>query len=128
MKIRNNKRKKLAEKRGCKSVGLFRVGDPVRVQDPRSKEWLIRGTIQEIRHTQDGTQSDFNIRKTNGKMTLRHISHVRHDVTLNNRAVPSKVSFREMPKIRPITRLIMTIRRARELSQKEGFSATGGKH
>ena len=97
MEIRNKKGQQLSKKRGRKSVDIFRVGDPVRVQEMDKK-----GKITEIRSFEDGSQSSFTVKKNNGRYTLRHKSHVRHDITIEDRAVPCRVAFQEEPQIRPL--------------------------
>ena len=87
---------------------LLDLSDPVRVQDPISKKWTIRGKIETIRSSDNGVQSSFKIRKSNGRSTLRHKSHVRHDITIDDRAEPSKISFQEKVQIKPIKRMHMT--------------------
>ena len=118
MSIRDKKRKQLANRRGRKSSETFEVGDPVRIQDPISKRWTIRGTIERIRSSEEGTQTSYQIKKRNGRNTLRHASHVRHDVTIDDRTEPQKISFKEDIEIRPLRRLVMTRSRAKALSEK----------
>ena len=118
MTIRDQKRKKLASRRGRKSTDIFQEGDPVRIQDPISKRWNIKGKIESIRSSADGVQSSFQIKKSNGRSTLRHQSHVRHDITIDDRAEPSKITFKERVEIKPIKRMHMTRSRAKALSEK----------
>ena len=108
----------MASKRGRRSVDIFQAGDPVRIQDPHSKKLNIKGTIENIRYSDKGVQSSFQIKKRNGRATLRHKSHVRHDITVDDRVAPSKVSFQEEIQIKPIREVQMTRAPARELSMK----------
>ena len=49
IKFRSMKRQKLAKRRGRKSSDTFKKGDPVRIQNPKTNKWDIKGIIQEIR-------------------------------------------------------------------------------
>ena len=94
------------------------MGDPVRIQDPISKRWTIKGIIEKVRSSEEGVQTSFQIKKKNGRSTLRHHSHIRHDVTIDDRTEPQKISFKEKIEIKPIQRLVMTRSRAKALSEK----------
>ena len=73
IKIRNQKRLKLAKRRRRKSTETFRKNDPVRLQNPRSKKWDLKGVVTEIRLHPNGNPSSFVIKKRNGRSTIRHI-------------------------------------------------------
>ena len=118
MSIRDKKRKQLASRRGRKSSETFEEGDPVRIQDPISKLWTIKGVIEKVRSSEEGTQTSFQIRKKNCRSTLCHSSHVHHDVTIDDRTEPQKIRFHENIEIKPIRRLVMTCSRAKALSEK----------
>ena len=98
MEIRNRKRQKLTEKRGHRSADLFRIGDLVRLQDPKSKKWSIKGTITEIRHTEDGSQSSFNIKKEKWKDDPPSHRHCHHNISVDDRLEPCRVHFRRNPR------------------------------
>ena len=113
--IRQWKREKLARRRGRSSTD---VNDPVRLQNPISKKWDIRGIVLEIRTHPNGETSSYVARKQNKKTTIRHASHIRHDVTADQKSEPTKISFQEKPTSKEIPRVIMTRQRARELSER----------
>ena len=116
--IRQWKREKLAKRRGRTSIDVFRINDPVRLQNPKNRKWDIRGTIIEIRAHPNGKPSSYVVRKQNKKTTIRHSSHIRHDVTADGRSEPTKVSFQENPTAKEFSRVVMTRQRARELSER----------
>ena len=116
--IRQWKREKLARRRGRSSTDVFMVNDPVRLQNPISKKWDIRGIVLEIRTHPNGEPSSYVVRKQNKKTTIRHASHIRHDVTADQKSEPTKISFQEKPTSKEIPRVIMTRQRARELSKR----------
>ena len=42
---------------------MFRINDPVRLQNPHSKKWDIKGVILEIRTHPNGNPSSYIVRK-----------------------------------------------------------------
>ena len=76
IKIRNQKRQKVAKRRGRTSTETFQNNDPVRLQNPRWKKWDLKGVITEIRLHPNGNPSSFVIKKKNGRSIIRHKSQV----------------------------------------------------
>ena len=118
VQLRQWKREKLARRRGRTSKDVFKVNDPVRVQNPANKKWDIKGTVEEVRTHPNGEASSYVVRKNNGRRTIRHYSHIRHDVTADNKSEPSRITFQEEPSAKYIPRVIMTRQRARQLSRR----------
>ena len=94
MKIRARKQKGMAEKKGRKSSDEFVVGDKVRVQDQNSKTWTKVGTIKAARKSDDEQDVSFIIDLENGRETIRHRSHMRHNVTRYTKIAETKVRFK----------------------------------
>ena len=72
-----------------------------------------------IRDSPNGEASSYVIRKNNGRTTIRHSSHIRHDVTVDQKSEPSKITFQEKPTSKNIPRVIMTRQRARQLAKRD---------
>ena len=87
------------------------------MQNPRSKKWDLKGVITEIRLHPNGSPSSFVIKKKNGR-TIRHITHVRHDIAVHEKCEPAGVSLADKPSERHIPRLVITWKRAKELSER----------
>ena len=51
---------------------LFEVGELVRIQNPKNKEWDSTGVIEAIRTANDGRVLSYDINLTNGGTTVRH--------------------------------------------------------
>ena len=85
MKIRSDKRQKLASKKGRTSKDEFYAGQTVRIQDVISKNWFKKGTIEESRKADDYQETSFIIRLLNGRLTTRHRCHIKPDVTRNTK-------------------------------------------
>ena len=51
---------------------LFAVGELVRIQNPKNKEWDSTGVIDAIRIAKDGRVLSYDINLTNGGTTVRH--------------------------------------------------------
>ena len=60
----------LKPERGTKA--LFSIGELVRIQNPKSREWDTTGTIESLRTASDGTVLSYNIQLSNGGSTVRH--------------------------------------------------------
>ena len=94
MKIRASKQMKAALKKGKMSSDSFEVGDSIRVQDMRSKKWNRSGVIKEARVSDDGQEVSFIIEMENGRETIRHRSHLRHNVKSSEKVEETKVKFK----------------------------------
>ena len=93
MKIRAKKHKGIAEKKGRKSSDEFVVGDEVRVQCQNTKTWTKVGKIKAARKADDEQDVSFVIQMENGRESIRHRSHLRHNVTRYTKVVDTKVRF-----------------------------------
>ena len=60
----------LKPERGTKL--LFGVGELVRVQNPKSKQWDATGEIAAVRVANDGRVLSYDINLTDGGTTIRH--------------------------------------------------------
>ena len=88
------------------------------MQNLRSKKWDLKGVITEIRLHPNGNPFSFVIKKKNGRSPIRHISHVQHDISVDEKSKPTCVSFCDKPSERHIPRLVITRSRAKELSER----------
>ena len=61
-----------------------------------SKQWNCSGTIQESRTSDDGQEVSFVILMENGRETIRHRSHLRHNIKSTDKVTETKVKF-EVP-------------------------------
>ena len=95
MAIRAKKQRRVAERTGRKSADEFKVGDHVRVQDVSTKKWNKSGVVQESREADDGQSVSFIILMDNGNESIRHRTHLKHDVTRYDRASAIRVRFTE---------------------------------
>ena len=74
---RGDTRQKRVEKRG-RTVGkkeVFAVGEKVKLQNLKTKQWNIDGEIMNVRTAADGTICSYDI-QTNGSMTTRHRKYI----------------------------------------------------
>ena len=74
--------------------------------------------ILEIRSHPNGNPSSYIIRKLNGRKTIQHGSHIRQDIAVHEKCEPTKISFDDKPSKREIPCLVITRRRAKELSER----------
>ena len=95
MAIRAKKQRLVAERKGRKSADEFKLGDRVRVQDVATKKWNKSGVVQEAREADDGQSVSFIIKMDNGNESIRHRTHLKHDVTREDRASPIRIRFIE---------------------------------
>jgi len=95
MAIRAKKQRLVAERKGRKSADEFKLGDRVRVQDVATKKWNKSGVVQEAREADDGQSVSFIIKMDNGNESIRHRSHLKHDITREDRASPIRIRFIE---------------------------------
>ena len=121
IKIRSEKRQKLASKKGRTSTDEFFIGQEVRVQDVVSKNWHKKGTIQESREADDGQETSFIIKMENGRLTTRHRCHIKPNVTRNSKVTDTKVRFsQESPQTEPQTESSAGVRtRSKTLGERE---------
>ena len=56
---------------------LYKVGDRVRLQNVANKEWVLKGTIDLLRTTDDGRVVSYDIITDKGYMTTRHRRYLR---------------------------------------------------
>ena len=63
------------------------------VQCPKSRLWRVRGKIVEAREGFDGKNKSFIVKLENGNESIRHKSHIKHDVGSNSRTEKVRVSF-----------------------------------
>ena len=98
MHIRSRKQKKIAERKGRKSADIFEIDDHVRVQDVASKKWNKTGRIVETRQSDDGQNMSFVVLMDNGHETIRHRSHLKHNITRYERSTDVRVKFQEEDK------------------------------
>ena len=63
------------------------------MQDAASKKWNKTGRIVEKRQSDDGQDVSFVILMANGRETIRHRSHIRHNVTRYTKVTDKKVTF-----------------------------------
>ena len=80
MRIRSEKQQKAAKKQGRRSADTFEEGDSVRIQNMANSCWDKSGTIKEVRTSDDGQGVSFLISLPNGRETIRHRSHLRHNL------------------------------------------------
>ena len=93
MNIRARKQLETAKKKGRVSADIFEVDDEVRLQDVSSKKWNKVRKIKEKRVGDDGQDTTFVIVMENGRETIRHRSHIRHNVTRYTKVTDKKVTF-----------------------------------
>ena len=82
-----------AKKKGRSSSDTFEVGDEIRIQDSSTKKWNKIGTIKEKREADDNQEVSFVIELQNGRETIRHRSHIRHNVTRYTQVTDTRVRF-----------------------------------
>ena len=82
MRIRAKKQQETAKKKGRLSADTFEINDEVCIQNAANKSWDKTGTIVEKRQSDDGQDFYFIISLANGRQTIRHRSHLRHNVTM----------------------------------------------
>ena len=79
---------------------LFEVGELVRIQNPKNKEWDSKGVIEAIRIANDGRVLSYDINLTNGGTTVRHRKYLMRvvirapTITGNQRVLFAKVQIR----------------------------------
>ena len=56
---------------------IYDVGDRVRIQDVKTKQFSKNGTVTEQRRTDSGTIVSYLIKKDNGRVTIRHWKFLR---------------------------------------------------
>ena len=95
MKKEVEKRKKMQgrwmDRLGRCSSTDFKEGDLVRVQDPKSGVWNIKGEIQEVREHQVGGSKSYMIAGENGGQYLRNGRYVK--LRISKAKVRVKVAF-----------------------------------
>ena len=110
---------KLAKKQGRQSSDVFRVGDPVRIQDHVSKRWIQKGVITEARQGDDGSNTSFMIKSETERTLLRHLNHIRLDINSLDKTSETIIQFQEKPTVKefvPHIEMRITRSKARELS------------
>ena len=93
MQIRSEKQQKAARKKGKMSADTFEEGDSVRIQNMANSRWDKSGTIKEVRTSDDGQGVSFLISLPNGRETIRHRSHLRHNINRYTRISETRVRF-----------------------------------
>ena len=93
MRIRSEKQQKAARKQGKRSADTFEEGDSVRIQNMANSRWDKSGTIKEVRTSDDGQGVSFLISLPNGRETIRHRSHLRHNLNRYTRVSEIRVRF-----------------------------------
>ena len=81
--IRGEIRQKRVEKKG-RTVGkkeVFAIGEKVKLQNLKSKQWNVDGEIMNIRTAADGTICSYDI-QTDGTMTTRQRKYIMKIYTL----------------------------------------------
>ena len=66
------------DKRG-RTVGkkeTFAIGEHVKLQDLKTKQWNVDGTIAQVRVSADGTIASYEIETGDGSMTTRHRKYI----------------------------------------------------
>ena len=91
MRIRAEKQQKAAKKKGKLSADTFELGDEVWIQNAANKRWDKSGIIKEVRQSDDGQDVSFIISLANGKETIRHRYHLRHNNTRYTRVSDTRV-------------------------------------
>ena len=90
MNIRARKQLEAAKKKGRVSADIFEVDNKVIIQDVSTKKWNKVGKIIEKREADDGQDISFVILMANGRETIRHRSHIRHNVTRYTKVIDKK--------------------------------------
>ena len=75
---RGEMRQKRVDKKG-RTVGkkeIFAIGEPVKLQDIKTKKWNVDGTIAQVRVSADGTIASYEIETGDGSMTTRHRKYI----------------------------------------------------
>ena len=80
VKIRHEKQKNIAKKKGKMSKDVFEEEDEVRVQCPKTRRWHKKGVIIKKRGSNDGSQTSFEIKMDDGGVTVRHKQHICHSI------------------------------------------------
>ena len=93
MRIWSEKQQKAARKKGKISSDTFELGDTVRIQNMATSRWDKSGVIKEVRTADDGQEVSFVISLPNGRETIRHCSHLRHNINRYTRITETKVRF-----------------------------------
>ena len=93
MKIRAEKQQKAAKKKGKLSADTFKLEDEVWIQNAANKRWDKTGCIKEIRQSDDRQDVSFVISLANGRETIRHRSHPRHNITRYTKVTDRRVRF-----------------------------------
>ena len=55
---------------------IFAIGEPVKLQDRKTKKWSDDGTIAQVRVSADGTIASYDIETSDGTMTTRHRRYI----------------------------------------------------
>jgi hypothetical protein len=72
--IRQNRVEKKGRTVGKKEI--FAIGEPVKLQDLKTKKWNADGTISQVRESADGTIASYDIETSDGTMTTRHRRYI----------------------------------------------------
>ena len=54
----------------------FAIGEPVKLQNLKTKKWNADGTIAQVRVSADGTIASYDIETSDGTMTTRHRRYI----------------------------------------------------
>ena len=73
------KQQEAAKKNGRLSADTFEIDEKVCIQNAANKRWDKTGRIVEKRQSDDGQDVSFVISMANGRETIRHRSHLRHN-------------------------------------------------
>jgi hypothetical protein len=112
---RHRQQVKLAEKRGRTSKDCFKVGDRVRLKDPKTLKWDKKGVIKEQRQAPDGRAYSFIVSMDNGRDSVRHKSHIKHHES-GNAERDARVSFADKVDVAAMDTKVMTRARSRALA------------
>merc|ERR1711954_489143 len=93
MRNRSEKQLKLAKKQGRRISDEFLKGDSVRIQNMRSGRWDKSGLIKKVRRSDDGQGVSFIITLPDGKETICHRSHLRHNLNRYTKISETRVKF-----------------------------------
>ena len=75
------------------SADTFEEDDSVRIQNMANSCWDKLGVIKEVRTADDGQGVSFLISLPNGRETIRHCSHIRHNINRYTRITETRVRF-----------------------------------
>ena len=105
IKARHQKQEKISKNKGRTSKDIFKEGDKVVLQNPKTKRWTEYGTVNLRRTADDGSHQSFEIQLDTGGSALRNKRFMKHAAQTLRKQVSFNLDADNSESSGPTTRL-----------------------